>query len=83
MARAYIRQVLIAIDQVGNALTGGWADETLSSRAYRLRYRQPYRFWRAFIDAIFFWQEDHCRKAYLQERHRRQFPPELRFDKEM
>jgi len=27
-----VKQILIAVDQLGNALLGGWADETLSSR---------------------------------------------------
>lgn len=31
----YLKQVLIAFDQLINALLGGWADETLSSRAWR------------------------------------------------
>ena len=31
----YFLQILVAIDQVFNALLGGMADETLSSRAYR------------------------------------------------
>ena len=31
----YIRFVLIAIDQLANAVLGGYADETLSSRIYR------------------------------------------------
>lgn len=82
MAAGYIRQVLVAIDQVGNAILGGWADETLSARAFRLRYRQPYTFWRAVIDAIFFWQPGHCEAAYKLERKRMQMPPELRIDKE-
>jgi len=28
----YLMRVLIALDQLGNALTGGYADETISSR---------------------------------------------------
>ena len=30
-----MKQILIAIDQLANAVIGGWADETLSSRAWR------------------------------------------------
>lgn len=30
--KKYIWNVLIALDQLGNALTGGFADETMSSR---------------------------------------------------
>jgi hypothetical protein len=32
----------------------------------------------ALIDALFFFQEDHCRKAYEAERNRYQVPPILR-----
>ena len=31
-----MRQVLIALDQLANAILAGHADETLSARAYRL-----------------------------------------------
>ena len=30
------KAILIALDQLLNTLTGGWPDETMSSRAYRL-----------------------------------------------
>lgn len=73
-----MKQVLIALDQLVNALHGGWADETISSRAYRLRHRMPYRFYRRIIDGLFFWQIEHCRQAYESERLRLQAPPELR-----
>jgi len=29
-----MKQILIAVDQLANAVIGGWADETLSSRAW-------------------------------------------------
>lgn len=72
-------QILIAIDQFFNACCGGWADETLSSRAWRQRERK--RHWailRRVIDALFFWQKNHCRTAYESERARLHLPPELR-----
>jgi hypothetical protein len=31
-ARGYVIRVLIAVDQLGNALSGGFPDETISSR---------------------------------------------------
>ena len=31
----YLKQVLIAFDQLVNALLGGWADESLSAHAWR------------------------------------------------
>lgn len=73
-----MKQVLIAVDQLGNALLGGWADETISSRCWRLRARQPYTFFRAVIDGFFFWQAEHCRQSFEAERQRLQSPPEER-----
>lgn len=45
-----LAQVLIALDQLANAICGGWADETLSSRAYRESPRAE-----KFINTLFFW----------------------------
>lgn len=68
-----LEQLLIAIDQVLNALLGGMADETLSARAHRQRMRG--RPWPArLINALFWWQSDHCAEAYDSERQRRHLP---------
>lgn len=78
---AWLLQVLIALDQLANALIpGGWADETLSSRAHRMRVKgQRYWGWTArAIDALFFWQRAHCAQAHADELDRLQLPPELR-----
>ena len=80
-----IYQLLIAFDQFVNALTGLicfkekiWADESLSSRAYRMD-RDGVRSWpKKVINAMFFWQKNHCLSAYTNEREGRQLPPELR-----
>lgn len=74
----YLHQVVIAIDQLVNALTGGWADETLSARAWRLRERRGWGIARRVIDALFFWQEGHCLDAWLYERKRGHLPPGVR-----
>lgn len=66
-------QFLIAIDQTINTMVGGWADETLSARAHRCNWRI-----RSVINAVFFWQDDHCRASYESERQRRQLPLEYR-----
>ena len=31
----WLLQILVGVDQLGNTLLGGWADETISARAYR------------------------------------------------
>ena len=72
-------QTLIAIDQLINAIFGGWADETISARAYRLHAKKTrWYITMRIIDAIFFWQPRHCRQSYVAEQERRQLPPEYR-----
>lgn len=74
----YVRRVLIAVDQLLNAILNGWPDETLSSRAWRWE-QDGVRSWpRKLIDIIFFREENHCRQSYESERTGRQLPPELR-----
>ena len=70
-------QVLVAIDQLLNTLIGGYADETLSSRAHRRRLRGKGGVAWA-IDHLFFWQTEHCKTAYESELERSQLPVELR-----
>lgn len=67
----YGYHVVIAIDQLFNALTGGAADETLSSRTYRgaMLAEKPKKRWRVlyrFINGIFF-DSNHCKTAYESE----------------
>lgn len=72
-------QILLAVDQLANALTGGWADETISSRAYR--NSNSSKLWNVIhscINLLFFFQPNHCYEAYLSEVHRKQQAPELR-----
>lgn len=78
--RWYIVNLLIAVDQVFTALLGGFADETMSSYAFRLERQRKLggRLMRPVIDTIFFWMPNHCRDAYEAEVERRQMPPELR-----
>ena len=74
-----LSQVPIAIDQFVNTLFGGWADETISSAAWRKRHEgNGWKLLRCLIDCLFFWQTDHCKTAYESELERRQLPEELR-----
>lgn len=74
-----MKQFLIAFDQLLNTvlyINGdgfGYADETLSARAWRLQSR-----WYKAINALFFWQENHCKEAYESEHRNFQLPPEYR-----
>ena len=55
-------QIAIAVDQLGNALLGGYADETISAWAHRTRRHRTER----LINLLFF-DDMHCAKAYLSE----------------
>ena len=76
--KQYGWHLAIAFDQLCNAILGGHADETISSRIYRhAAERKPKRYWvwaYKTINTIFFWQKNHCRGAYEQERLRRHYP---------
>ena len=72
------KAVAVALDQLVNALLGGWPDETLSSRAWRWETNGKRAWPRKLIDRLFFWETAHCRESYESERARRQCPPELR-----
>jgi len=74
----YLYQVGIAIDQLINALTGGWADETFCSRAYRLCNDKITCLPMKIIDTLIWFDKDHCYQAYMSERIGKQLPPELR-----
>lgn len=74
-------QPLIAFDQTFNTMIHisgdgwGWADETLSARLFRCHLQglisdKPMR----FVDALFFWQPQHCYHSWRSEIERRQLP---------
>ena len=72
---AYDRAHFLAIgfDQTGNAMAGGWPDETFSSRTYRTEHGS----WRErCINRLL--GADHCYLAFVSEQLRRQLPPALR-----
>ena len=73
------KAVLIALDQLCNALAGGWPDETFSSRCWRWHIA-GIRSWPLFVvEGLFFWEcGNHCRESHDSERQGRQLPPEMR-----
>ncbi|MRN38921.1 hypothetical protein CRG49_001925 [Neisseria sp. N95_16] len=76
----YIRFTAIGFDQFINTLLGGYPDETLSARVYRNAIKpDSAKSWlmaMAVINKLFFWQANHCRGAYNQERERNHSPKE-------
>lgn len=77
--KTYLLNVLIALDQLVNALFGGHSDETLSARAYRNSQKGYWyaRVFRKLIDCVFGWlgDEDHCYQSYLNELNRAHLGP--------
>ncbi len=71
----YVKCVLIALDQLANTVAGGYPDETLSARCWRLRLRKPWCYLRAVIDGLFFFDPDHCRTSFESEVARKHSPP--------
>lgn len=58
----YAMKVLIALDQLANAIAGGHPDETFSARAHRNGWKRTER----FINFLF--QDDqHCAMSYVSE----------------
>lgn len=76
-----MKQFLIALDQTINTLIWidgdgfGFADETLSARAWRMRNQSDA--WRV-IDFLFFWDPNHCQESYESELLRKQLPNHYR-----
>lgn len=75
---AYSKNILIALDQLLNTIFAGSCDETLSSRAWRLEQERGRKWPRFLIDAILFFDTDHCYQSYLSEIERKQLPPSMR-----
>lgn len=76
----YCKTVFIGLDQLINALFGGWPDETISSRAWRWELAGVRSWPRKLLDglALILGDKDHCRESFESERLGRQLPPELR-----
>ena len=74
-----LKQILIALDQLLNALLGGFADETLSAHVYRMeQQKKPWGFMRRVIDTLLWFDEQHCFMSYVSEKKRLQSPVEER-----
>lgn len=74
--KRYALNIAIGLDQLANTVLAGHPDETLSSRAYRMRLK-GHRYWgwtATAINLLFFWEADHCRAAYESEQRRTQLP---------
>lgn len=70
---SWLSQTGLALTRLGNALIGGLAEESMSSRAWRAEGNRKAwgRITRPLIDFVFglFGQDDHCKRAYWTDRH--------------
>ena len=58
----YFWNVLIAVDQLANALLGGHPDETISSRAAKAQ--RSGKLWGCVLCKVLHWiDRDHCEKS--------------------
>jgi hypothetical protein len=79
---SWIKQILIALDQLANAILLGYADETLSARCWRNRNKSFYWAtlrWSIDVIALCFLDFNHCEKSYNSEIQRNQLPREYRW----
>lgn len=78
----YLYHLLVALDQLANAVLLGHADETLSARAWRVDQEGKWfgAIFRPAIDLMALvltlgWDRHHCRTAYESELRRKQLHP--------
>jgi hypothetical protein len=78
--KAYFWRIFVGLTQLLNTVLGGWPDESVSSRVWRLEQQgnAAARWARRSVDAAFFWQTEHCATAYQLERSRYRLPPIFR-----
>lgn len=71
------RNFLLGLDQWAGTLIGGYPDETISAKAYRMAVVNGSRGWFRVMQAInwLFRDPQHCLKAWESETKRRQAPP--------
>ena len=79
--KSWLWNILIAVDQLCNAVLAGSPDETFSARTWR-KARAGQWFWRGLrqaIDLVMRWESPaHCRESYEREMDRDQLPREYR-----
>jgi len=66
---AYLGRLATMLSQVANTLVGGNPDSTLSARLWVAGQLGDSRAARAVaaINALFFWQENHCRGSWARD----------------
>jgi len=74
---SYFWNLIISVDQLANTVLDGYPDETLSSRAYRMKVQGKWFGWTAdVLDG--FLGPGHCQQSYKAMRTRVTMSPLLR-----
>lgn len=76
------KAALVGIDQLLASIVTGWPEATLSAWAW-VWERDGIRAWpRRLIDALFFFDKNHCMESYRSEYKGSQLPPEFKIPPE-
>lgn len=78
-----LKRVLIALDQLLGTLflPNHQPDETISSRCWRWQVEGKLSWPRRLVDALFWWDKDHCRTSYESELAGNHLPAHFRSKK--
>lgn len=82
MTKGRIARIILALDYLLNTLMGGWHDEWVSTRAWRMKDKS--RFWRFMWRSIdwvalhVFGQKQHCFWSFVSDQMHRACPPSQR-----
>lgn len=68
-----LREVAIGLDQLANAVLGGYSGESISARCWRLRAGKPYGFLCRAVNWLMR-DPDHCQASYQSVVDRRHAP---------
>jgi hypothetical protein len=80
----YFKNLAIGFDQFVNCVFGGYADETMSSRLYRLSVSDSNfaifgKTMVIILDLVFLWQgKNHCQKSYEWDKAKMDLPESMR-----
>jgi hypothetical protein len=68
----YFKSITAAFSQLLNAALAGNRDQSFSSRSFEgaIKGVKWCKVSRLLVDTLFFWEEDHCMKAFLSDDER-------------
>lgn len=79
----FAKNVLLSIDQFGNVLLLGDADETISARCYRegvVNGKTGWKYFGKFVDTLFWFEPAHTMQAFQAEQDRCHMPMDYQKD---